>query len=69
MFHRAMRLDRILSALASAHLRGEGIATELPAGHMAFLKSRPDAALPERNRMVNQERSCEAGGAVEHAIT
>jgi len=52
-FHRAMRIDRILPALANAYLRGEGIATGLPAGHMAFLKSRPDAVLPDVQLIFN----------------
>ena len=52
-FHRAMRIDRILPALANAYLRGKGIATELPAGHMAFLKSRPDVALPDVQLIFN----------------
>jgi choline dehydrogenase/4-pyridoxate dehydrogenase len=46
-FHRAMRFDRIVPALAKAYLFGEGIATDLPTGQMAFLKSRPDIALPD----------------------
>ncbi len=52
-FHRAMRLDRIVPALASAYLHGEGIATELPAGRMAFLKSRPDVTLPDVQFIFN----------------
>jgi 4-pyridoxate dehydrogenase len=52
-FHRAMRLDRIVPALASAYLHGEGIATELPTGRMAFLKSRPDVALPDVELIFN----------------
>jgi 4-pyridoxate dehydrogenase len=53
VFHRAMRIDRILPALANAYLRGEGIATELPAGQIAFLKSRPDATLPDVQLIFN----------------
>jgi choline dehydrogenase/4-pyridoxate dehydrogenase len=52
-FHRAMRFDRIVPALASAYLRGEGIASDLPTGQMAFLKSRPDAALPDVQLIFN----------------
>jgi 4-pyridoxate dehydrogenase len=52
-FHRAMRLDRILPALASAYLHGEGIATDLPTGRLAFLKSRPDVALPDVELIFN----------------
>jgi 4-pyridoxate dehydrogenase len=51
--HRAMRLDRIVPALAEAHLRGTGIATMLPAGMMAFLKTRPDVALPDIQLLFN----------------
>ena len=36
-FHRHMRIDRIVRALADAHWRGEGIAATLPAGPMAAL--------------------------------
>ncbi|HTP92188.1 MAG TPA: choline dehydrogenase [Xanthobacteraceae bacterium] len=52
-FHHAMRFDRIVPALAAAYWRGEGIATELPTGQMAFLKSRPDAALPDVQFIFN----------------
>jgi 4-pyridoxate dehydrogenase len=53
VFHKAMRIDRILPSLANAYLHGEGIATELPSGHMAFLKSRPDAKLPDVQLIFN----------------
>jgi len=52
-FHRAMRMDRIFRALANAYLRGEGIASELPGGIMAFLTSRGDAALPDIQLLFN----------------
>jgi 4-pyridoxate dehydrogenase len=52
-FHRAMRLDRIVRALARAYFHGEGIATELPTGQMAFLKTRPDAAMPDIQLIFN----------------
>ena len=42
-----MRFDRIVPALANAYLFGHGIATDLPTGQMAFLKSRPDVDLPD----------------------
>jgi 4-pyridoxate dehydrogenase len=45
--HRAMRADRIALALARAYLRGDGIATDLPGGIMAFLKTSPDVPLPD----------------------
>ena len=46
-FHRVMRLDRIGREIAKAHLFGTGFATDLPGGVTAFLKSGPDAALPD----------------------
>jgi 4-pyridoxate dehydrogenase len=51
--HRLMRFDRIVPALARAYLRGEGPATELPSGQIAFLKSRPDAVLPDVQLIFN----------------
>jgi 4-pyridoxate dehydrogenase len=51
--HRAMRFDRIVPALANAYLYGEGIAADLPTGRLAFLKSRPDAALPDIELIFN----------------
>jgi choline dehydrogenase/4-pyridoxate dehydrogenase len=52
-FHRAMRFDRIVPALAQAYFRGEGIASDLPTGRLAFLKSRPDVALPDVELIFN----------------
>ena len=52
-FHRTMRFDRIVTALARAYLRGEGPATDLPTGTMAFLKTRPEAALPDVQLIFN----------------
>ena len=52
-FHRAMRFDRIVPALARAYLHGKGIASDLPGGIMAFLKSRPDALLPDVQLIFN----------------
>jgi 4-pyridoxate dehydrogenase len=52
-FHRAMRFDRIVPALADAYFNGEGIASDLPTGRLAFLKSRPDAALPDVELIFN----------------
>ncbi len=46
-FHRAMRFDHIAPALVNAYLRGKGIATDLPTGQIAFLKSRPDVPMPD----------------------
>ena len=52
-FHRQMRIDRILGALARAYLRGEGMASDLPGGIMAFLKSRNAAELPDIQLLFN----------------
>jgi 4-pyridoxate dehydrogenase len=52
-FHKAMRFDRIVPALASAYFKGEGIATDLPTGVIAFLKSRADVALPDVELIFN----------------
>jgi len=46
-FHRALRIDRIALALARAYFFGTGIASDLPTGQMAFLKSRSDAPVPD----------------------
>jgi 4-pyridoxate dehydrogenase len=45
--HRAMRLDRIARKLATAYFLGKGIATDLPAGAMAFLCTPYAASLPD----------------------
>jgi 4-pyridoxate dehydrogenase len=45
--HRAMRLDRLARELASAYVLGKGIATDLPAGAMAFLRSPYAESLPD----------------------
>src|SRR5487761_1354220 len=45
--HAKMRADRIVVELAKAYFFGEGIANDLPGGVMAFLKSGPDADLPD----------------------
>jgi 4-pyridoxate dehydrogenase len=45
--HRNMRADRILRELGRAYFHGEGIAAETPGGLMAFLKSGPEARLPD----------------------
>jgi choline dehydrogenase/4-pyridoxate dehydrogenase len=52
-FHRGMRVDRILRSAVRAYYRGEGQASDLPGGIMAFLKSRPDAALPDIQLLFN----------------
>jgi 4-pyridoxate dehydrogenase len=51
--HSAMRADRIALALANAYVRGEGIATDLPAGVMAFLKTSPGLAIPDIQLLFN----------------
>jgi len=53
VLHRTMRFDRIVPALAEAHFRGTGIATGLPAGMMAFLKTRPEVGLPDIQLLFN----------------
>src|SRR4051794_14360472 len=45
--HARMRADRLLPDLARAWLLGTGIASEFMAPVMAFLRSRPDAGLPD----------------------
>ncbi|WP_137388953.1 GMC family oxidoreductase [Rhodoligotrophos defluvii] len=45
--HHAMRCDRIGRELANCYFRGKGIATDLPAGGMAFLKSRYAHDIPD----------------------
>jgi choline dehydrogenase/4-pyridoxate dehydrogenase len=42
-----MRIDRISRELGNAYLFGKGIATDLPSGSMAFLKSSPEVELPD----------------------
>jgi 4-pyridoxate dehydrogenase len=44
---RAMRADRLLLSLGKGLLCGTGIATELPGGITAFLKSSPDQPIPD----------------------
>jgi 4-pyridoxate dehydrogenase len=45
--HRSMRIDRIVRELAEAYFLGKGIATDLPAGAMAFLRSPYADELPD----------------------
>ena len=42
-----MRIDRIIGELGNAYFLGKGIATDLPAGAMAFLRSPYAAQLPD----------------------
>lgn len=46
-FRRHLRWDRLLFNMARAYLTGTGPATTLPAGIMAFLKTRPDLEAPD----------------------
>ena len=52
-FHRRMRIDRIVPDLVRAYLFGQGIAGDLPAGMMAFLKTPSAAALPDIQLLLN----------------
>ncbi|WP_158967065.1 GMC family oxidoreductase [Chachezhania sediminis] len=45
--HRRMRADRLALELGRAYFAGRGIATNLPVGSMAFLKSDPGLAMPD----------------------
>jgi 4-pyridoxate dehydrogenase len=45
--HHAMRIDRLGVALGDAYLRGQGIASDLPGGAMAFLRTDPGAKIPD----------------------
>ncbi|WP_258051790.1 GMC family oxidoreductase [Mesorhizobium sp. INR15] len=45
--YKRMRADRIIRDLASAYFFGKGVATDLPSGSMAFLKSSPDVPIPD----------------------
>lgn len=52
-FHRAMRADRIAMELAKCYLFGKGLATDLPGGEMAFLKSPLADDLPDIQFLFN----------------
>jgi choline dehydrogenase/4-pyridoxate dehydrogenase len=52
-FHAQMRLDRILRALARARWHGDGVASDLPGGILAFLKSRHATDLPDVQFLFN----------------
>jgi choline dehydrogenase/4-pyridoxate dehydrogenase len=51
--HAKMRLDRIALDLGKTYCFGSGISADLPGGVMAFLKSRPEAALPDIQLLFN----------------
>lgn len=46
-FHRNMRVDRLIAALAKAALIGEGFAADLPLGITAFLRTRKEQSIPD----------------------
>lgn len=45
--HHTMRADRIVRELGKAYFRGEGLATDLPSGGVAHIKSSSDQELPD----------------------
>jgi choline dehydrogenase-like flavoprotein len=47
VFHQSLRLDRIAVNMIRAFLLGEGPATHIPGGVLAFIKSRPDLLQPD----------------------
>jgi 4-pyridoxate dehydrogenase len=51
--HARMRADRIAVDLARAFFLGQGMASELPSGLMAFLKTDPAAAVPDIQLLFN----------------
>ncbi len=46
-FRDAMRFDRMARGMIEAHFRGTGVATIVPGGLHAFVKTRPDLAVPD----------------------
>src|SRR5205085_2789596 len=46
-FRDAMRFDRMARGMLQAHLRGTGVATVVPGGLHAFIKTRPGLAVPD----------------------
>jgi choline dehydrogenase-like flavoprotein len=46
-FREAMRFDRMAWGMIQAHFRGTGIATVVPGGLHAFVKTRPELAVPD----------------------
>jgi 4-pyridoxate dehydrogenase len=46
-FHREMRFDRMAVSMIRAHLFGRGPATVVPGGLHAFIKTRPELAVPD----------------------
>ncbi len=64
--HARMRADRIALELANTYFRGAGIASDLPGGLMAFLKTAPDARLARHTAAV--QRRADGGLAVFPAL-
>ncbi len=52
-FHAQMRADRAAMTMAKAYLFGVGFATDLPCGSTAFLRSGPDATIPDIQFLFN----------------
>ena len=46
-FHAAMRVDRMTLGMIRAHLFGKGVATIVPGGLHAFIKTRPELSVPD----------------------
>src|SRR6185436_1280520 len=46
-FRDAMRFDRMALGMVSAYLFGSGVATVVPGGMHAFIKTRPELAVPD----------------------
>jgi choline dehydrogenase-like flavoprotein len=46
-FRDAMRFDRMARGMIEAHFRGTGVATVVPGGLHAFVKTRPELAVPD----------------------
>ena len=46
-FRDAMRFDRMAMGMISAHIFGKGVATVVPGGLHAFIKTRPELAVPD----------------------
>ena len=46
-FRAAMRFDRMAMGMVGAHLFGKGVATVVPGGLHAFIKTRPELAVPD----------------------
>ena len=52
-FHAAMRFDRMAVGMVQAYLRGTGPGTIVPGGLHAFIKTYPDAAVPDTEFMFH----------------